>query len=125
MPDFCYPREYRLRNSREFDRVFAQQQKASDRFLLVFVADNDLGWTRLGLSVSKKHGNAIRRARLKRLLREAFRLKQHQLPRGWDLIVIPRQNSGGTLEDYRRSLMRLTHKLAKRFTTPARDESPS
>lgn len=46
---------------------------------------------RLGVSVSKDHGGAVRRNKLKRLLREAFRLEQHRLPADLDLVLIPRQ----------------------------------
>jgi ribonuclease P protein component len=46
---------------------------------------------RLGVSVSKDHGGAVRRNKLKRLLREAFRLERERLPRGLDVVLIPRQ----------------------------------
>jgi ribonuclease P protein component len=106
-----------LRSTREFQRVYALQRRAGDGHLLVFAALNELGWTRFGLSVSRKHGGAVKRARLKRLLREAFRLSQHDLPPGLDLVLIPRQNSGATLDDYRDSLVRCARKLARRLNS--------
>ena len=109
-------KQQRLRSPLEFARVYELQQRASDEHLLVFAAANDLGVTRFGLSVSRKHGNAVARARLKRLLREAFRLSQHELPQGFDLILIPRQNSGAGLDDYRRSLERNVERLARRLS---------
>lgn len=80
-----------------------------------------MAWTRFGLSVSRKHGNAVKRNRIKRLLREAFRLSQHDLPAGLDLILIPRQNSGTLLEDYQRSLRAVAKRLDKRLPN-AEDE---
>ncbi|MBW3542155.1 MAG: ribonuclease P protein component [Planctomycetes bacterium] len=109
------PKSRRLRSRREFARVYDHRQRAGDEHLLVFGIRNNLGWTRFGLSVSKKHGDAVRRSRLKRLLREAVRLTQHELPPGLDLVLIPRQDSGATLDDYRRSLVGAARRLARRL----------
>lgn len=116
MKRFGLSKSQRLRKSREFERVYRLKQRAGDEHLLLFGAKNDSGRTRFGVSVSKKHGNAVRRNRLKRLLREAFRLEQHELPDGVDVILIPRKNSGATLHDYRESLQRAAWKLARRLS---------
>lgn len=111
----------RIRNEREFDRIYELRHRAGDQHLLVFAAKNDHGQTRFGLSVSKKHGSAVRRTRLKRLLREAFRLSQHELPQGLDLILIPRQNSSATLADYCTSLKAAAYNLARRLDAPTQN----
>ena len=115
MPDFSFPKSAKLRKSAEFRRLYDGQVRAGDDHLLVFAAWNDLCETRCGLSVSKKHGNAVRRRRLKRLMREAFRHVRHDLPVGLDLILIPRQNSGATVENYKRSLKGICRRLPKRL----------
>jgi ribonuclease P protein component len=48
---------------------------------------------RLGVTVSRKVGPAVTRNRVKRLIREAFRLNQHQLPTSWDLVVVARREA--------------------------------
>jgi len=113
--DYRLSRAMRLSTQFEFARVYDQRNRVGDRHLLVFAAQNELDLTRFGLSVSKKHGMAVRRTKLKRLLREAFRLSQHELPRGLDLVLIPRQQSRACLEDYRKSLTRASWRLAKRL----------
>lgn len=104
-----------MRSSRDFERIYAAKQRAGDAHLLIFAAPNGLEHARLGLSVSRKHGGAVRRNRIKRLLREAFRLTQHELPAGLDLVLIPRLDSGATLDDYRNSLVKLAARLSRRL----------
>lgn len=114
-------RRYRLRKSQhlrdgaDFDAIYGLKQRAGDNHLLIFARRNGLDWTRFGLSVSRKHGNAVKRNRIKRLLREAFRLSQHELPAGLDLILIPRQHSGADLDDFRASLLSITGRLDQRL----------
>ena len=106
----------RLRHQRDFDRVYAARCRAGDQSLLVFAdVGGESRGTRFGLSVSKKHGNAVVRGRLKRLLREAFRLQQDDLPAGIDLVLIPRQGSDATLEEFQVSLRNLADKLARKL----------
>ena len=94
----------RIHSTRDFAAIYEAGRRAGDGHLLIFTDRNPLGWSRYGLSVSRKHGNAVRRNRLRRLLRESFRLCQHELPAGYDFILIPRHNSGATLADYCRSI---------------------
>lgn len=112
--DLSFRKSRRLRHAADFSRVYGRKIRAGDHSLLIFADASPQSDTRIGLSVSKKHGNAVQRQRIKRLLREAFRLEQHQIPAGLDLILIPRVGSGAGLTEYRSSLVRLTRRLHKK-----------
>lgn len=101
-----------LRKS-EFDRVFAARSSAANASITVYALANDVSHPRLGLVVSRRVGNAVARNRWKRLLREAFRLSQNELP-AYDLVCLPRAAVPPSLEALRRSLVELTGKIARR-----------
>ena len=110
-----FPKSSRLRNTEQFQRVFAARCSAADDVLILFAIANELPHSRLGLAVSKKIGNAIVRNRWKRLLREAFRTSQAVLPDGLDLVVLPQRNVDvRTVKHLDKSLQRLAEKVMMR-----------
>lgn len=116
--DMCSQRflpEFRLRRGADFDRVFKRRCSAADGMVLVYVCENALPHPRLGLSVSRKVGNAVTRNRWKRLLRESFRLSRQELPNGIDLVVIPRPDAAPTLVALRASLVRVANRANNRL----------
>ena len=58
------------------------------------VRENGLGTTRLGITVGKRAGNAVKRNRVKRLIREFFRLNYSRIPRGYDMVVAAKKDAG-------------------------------
>ena len=109
-----FPARLRVARRCDFQRAFMHGRRASDGVLRVWVAANGLDHPRLGISVGKKHGNAVRRNRLKRVAREAFRLSLEEFPRGVDIICMPRWDVELTCTDCVRSMKRLVSKAAER-----------
>jgi ribonuclease P protein component len=99
------PRTHRLSGRRLFDAVFAARIRKHIGPLAILTRPNDLPHNRLGLSVPRRVGTAVQRNRIKRLIREAFRLTQHDLPPGYDIVVAVRPHNAATLEDYQRMLL--------------------
>ncbi len=89
MKRLSFPKSARLLKNSQFKAVLARNIRSSDSLLTVFMAKNNLGRPRLGLSVAKALGSAVIRNRLKRLIREAFRKNQHEIPQGFDYLVMP------------------------------------
>jgi ribonuclease P protein component len=114
-PSLAFPQTHRLKTPAEFERCYARKRSASDGVLIVYACENDRAHPRLGCSVSRKVGNAVVRNRYKRLFREAFRLVQHELPSGVDLILIPRPGPEPTLEAVRASLLKLAAQAARKL----------
>jgi len=86
-----YPSTYRLLTAVHYQRVFKRcEARVSDRFLTILAVPNELPYPRLGTAVSiKAAGNAVQRNRIKRVIRESFRLHQ-QLLGSSDLVVLVR-----------------------------------
>ncbi len=101
---------------RDFDRIFARRCSVADGLLVVYVDANDVSVTRLGMRVGKRTGGAVARFRIKRLIREAFRLSQREFPSGLDLVCIARRPPmDATLDGYRDSLRRLVQRAHRKL----------
>jgi ribonuclease P protein component len=88
MSRLTLPKSRRLASNRQFKAVMDQRCRMSDRVLTVCVAPNSCGYARLGVSVGRTCGDAVVRNRLKRLMREAFRLSQSEIPRSFDYVLM-------------------------------------
>jgi ribonuclease P protein component len=115
-PRFRFPRAFRIRSKRDFARIYREGRRARGSILLVVGAPNGRSHPRLGLSVGKKiWKSAVKRNRVRRVFREAFRLSARELP-PLDLILIPaapklKPDTASTA----RELRRLAQKVARRL----------
>ncbi len=108
-----FPAKMRLIGS-EFERVYKAKCSVSDGVLIVYAVANELGFSRLGLTVSRKVGPAHQRNRWKRSIREAFRTRLSALPIGFDYVVLPRSPVQPKLTTVQRSLTSLAQRAVRK-----------
>ena len=85
---------HKLKKNEQFQEIYNKGNKFFGYYSLVYIRKNNLKYNRLGVVASKKTGNAICRTRLKRLLREFFRLNENELKNGYDYIFIAKRTAG-------------------------------
>jgi ribonuclease P protein component len=113
--DESFPAEYRLRSSADFQRVFQAKCSVADDCLVVYGVMNQHQHPRLGLSVSRKVGNAVCRNYWKRSLREAFRKQCRAWELPIDVVVIPRREVVADAARIDRSLRGLIPRLKRKL----------
>lgn len=108
----------RITDSPEFDRVYRQGTAYRGKLFSVHAFPNDLGNPRLGLSVSKKVGNAVVRNKVRRRMKEIFHANMEYmegLPSGLDLVVSARPvSSGASFQELEREFSVALKKLEGR-----------
>jgi ribonuclease P protein component len=88
LKQFFFSKKKRLASNKQFEAVLARKVRVANGVLVLYTAENDCGYPRLGVSVGKSCGGAVHRNRLKRLLREAFRQSQDRIPPGFDYLLM-------------------------------------
>lgn len=114
-PTRTLPPRHRLRKPAEFRRVFADPCRVSGSGFTLLARPNGLGHARLGLAIAKRHvRTAVGRNRVKRQVRETFRLQQQRLA-GLDVVVLARAGlASGDRAALRSALERQWRRLAER-----------
>ncbi len=101
-----------LKQNHEFRSLYARGKNTAGVYLALYARKNRLGVTRLGITASSKLGNAVKRNRVRRLVKEAYRLQEDRFLKGFDLVVVARGRSvGAAFAAIRDELPRLGLKL--------------
>ncbi|MCI5605180.1 MAG: ribonuclease P protein component [Clostridia bacterium] len=84
-----------LKRNNDFRRLYSRGKCFVSGYTVVYVSKNRFGKNRLGLTVSKSIGKAVKRNRLKRLMRESYRLMEDRIKCGSDIIIVARGRALG------------------------------
>ena len=93
MTEFSFKPKERLHKRSEFIHIYRKGVPYESQHFKVAVLPNTLGWRRLGVTVSKKVGNAVQRNKIKRTVREYFRTHQQMLNGNWDINIIAKKQA--------------------------------
>ena len=77
-----------LKKNSDFQNVYVKGKSKANRYLVMYVAQNNLSINRLGISVSKKVGNSVSRNRIKRLIKENYRLLEKDIKENNSLVIL-------------------------------------
>ena len=98
--------------NKDFQIVYKNGKSYANKYLVMYLLNNNKEENRLGISVSKKVGNSVVRHRVTRLIREAYRLNKEVFKQGYDIVVIARSSADGrTYQEIESALLHLAKHL--------------
>ena len=110
---FGFSKSSRLLSRNQFEHAYANGATFHRGPIRIHMVENSLAHNRLGLSIPRRAGNAVRRNRIKRLLREAFRLMADPPAQGYDMVVTVRQHTPFSTDHYQSLLMEAISKAPR------------
>ena len=101
-----------LKENWAFRRLYARGKRAVTPCLAIYCRKNGQGYNRLGITVGGKVGKAVWRNKVRRRIREAYRIHEGQILPGWDLVVVARVRAAGVgYQELERSLLLLFRRV--------------
>ncbi len=116
MAVFSFSKKERLLKRKDFVNLNKRGMRINTENFLITFGKNDMQITRLGVSVSRKIKKAVRRNRIKRLIREFFRLNKRHIPKGYDILITAKTDlSSFKLKDVEKELKEVLIEKAHLF----------
>lgn len=84
-----------IKKNRDFVEVYQNGKSYANKYLIMYVLENNSDENRFGITVSKKVGNSVVRHRVTRLIRESIRLNLEQFEKGFDIVIVARKTAKG------------------------------
>ncbi len=98
----------KIKKQADFQKLFSKGKRAfTPSFTLIYTPFKE---NRLGISVGKRHGKAVKRNRIKRLIRESFRSSIENLEKSYSFIVIPKVKEEYSFQEYKRHFKKIFEK---------------
>ncbi|PID82568.1 MAG: ribonuclease P protein component [Clostridiales bacterium] len=82
---------FKLKSNRDFKKVYMSNKYSVSACFVIYCLKNNLPYTRLGFTVSKKHGNAVKRNRIRRRMQEVFRTSNFIFRDNYDIVIVARK----------------------------------
>lgn len=89
---FSFIKKNRLSNNYDFENVLKNGKHFKCEFFALKILKNNLEYSRLGIRINKKIGNSVKRNKIKRIIREIFRINKNEFNENIDIVVIPYSN---------------------------------
>lgn len=102
----------KLKKNEDFRKVYQKKNSMANRLLIIYIFKNDTNINRVGFTVSKKVGKSVMRSRVKRLLKESYRLNEDNVVSGYDIIFVARLSCAeASYKETESAMMHLLRKM--------------
>lgn len=125
-PTGGFSKNDRIRTRPRYLEVYARSAPIYTAWFVFYACPNGLEHPRLGITVTKRVAGSVERNRIKRIIREVFRIWRHQLPTDCDLIANAKRNASGiTAGQAEKAFLQAARRLRREGYTPCAGSSSS